>query len=292
MAILVAGATGTVGSRVLHSLAGADADVRALTRTPDKAQLPPGVTAVQGEFGDVSSIRAAMSGVSTLFLVVANATDELARAMLTLNVARDAKVKGIVYLSGFKASQFADVPNFANKAAIEHMIDACHLPATLLRPLYYFQNDAVAQKDALLTQGIYGMPLGSAGLSLVDVRDVGEAAAKELLRREQSATPLPREAYALVGPDVLTGPDLASIWTDALDRPIAYGGDDLEAFAQRYTFVSPTRIYDIKMMMRRFQTDGAIATPAEIEKLTSLLGHPPRSYRDFAQETAAAWKNA
>ncbi|MGY2986145.1 hypothetical protein [Bradyrhizobium sp. USDA 4508] len=81
--------------------------------------------------------------------------------MLTLNVARDAKVKGIVYLSGGKAGQFADVPNFANKATVEHMTEACDLPATLLRPLYYFQNDAVAQKDALLTQGATGCHLAA-----------------------------------------------------------------------------------------------------------------------------------
>ncbi|MCP1854546.1 MULTISPECIES: NmrA family NAD(P)-binding protein [unclassified Bradyrhizobium] len=155
MAILVAGATGT------HSLAEADTDVRALTRAPDKAKLPAGVTVVQGEFSDVSSIRAAMNGVSTLLLLVANATDELAKAMLTLNVARDAKVKGIVHLSGGKAGQFADVPNFANKATVEHMTEACDLPATLLRPLYYFQNDAVAQKDALLTQGATGCHLAA-----------------------------------------------------------------------------------------------------------------------------------
>ncbi|MGY2986144.1 NAD(P)H-binding protein [Bradyrhizobium sp. USDA 4508] len=67
MAILVAGAAGT------HSLAEADTDVRALTRAPDKAKLPAGVTVVQGEFSDVSSIRAAMNGVSTLLLLVANA---------------------------------------------------------------------------------------------------------------------------------------------------------------------------------------------------------------------------
>lgn len=291
MTILVAGATGTVGSQVLHSLNGAGADVRALTRSPDKAKLPAGVTAVQGDLGDVDSIRAAMNGVSTLFLVVANATDELCKAMLALNVARDAKVKGIVYLSVFKAGQYADVPHFAGKATIERMIDACDLPATILRPPYFFQNDA-QQKDALLTRGVYGMPLGGAGLSLVDTRDIGEAAAKELLRREQSATPLPREAYALVGPDVLTGPDLAAIWAEQLGRPIAYGGDDLDAFEQRFrAYVSPTRVYDIVMMMRRYQTDGAIATKAEIEKLTGLLGHPPRSYRAFAQEMAVAWSD-
>jgi hypothetical protein len=62
------------------------------------------------------------------------------------------------------------------------MIETCDLPATILRPCYFMQNDA-QQKDALLNHGVYGMPLGSAGLSVVDTRDIGEAAAKELVVR-------------------------------------------------------------------------------------------------------------
>lgn len=292
MAILVTGATGTVGSQVLRFLDGQGAEVRALTRSPEKAKLPAGIATVQGDFADVDSLRAAMQGVSSLFLVVGNSTDELNKAMLTANVARDAGVKGIVYLSVLKSEHYADVPHFATKAVIEHMFEAGDVPATVLRPCYFFQND-VQQKEGLLTHGVYSMPLGTTGLSMVDARDIGEAAAKELLRRERSATPLPREAYALVGPDALTGPALAAIWTDVLGRPVAYGGDDLNAFEQRFrTFIPATRVYDIVLMMRHYQTEGAIATPADIEKLTGLLGHPPRSYRDFAQDTATAWKNA
>ncbi len=77
-------------------------------------------------------------------------------------------------------------------------------PVTILRPAYFIQND-LRQKDALLGGGVYGMPVGAKGISMVDVRDIGEAAAKELLRREQASAPLPREIFELVGPDVLTG---------------------------------------------------------------------------------------
>jgi uncharacterized protein YbjT (DUF2867 family) len=53
VAILVTGATGTVGKQVLNFLDGEQADVRALTRTPDKAKFPTGVTAVQGDLADI-----------------------------------------------------------------------------------------------------------------------------------------------------------------------------------------------------------------------------------------------
>jgi uncharacterized protein YbjT (DUF2867 family) len=103
MTILVTGATGNVGSQVIKFLNGGGADACALTRSPEKARLPEGVSAVAGDLTDIDSIRAAMEGVSTLFLVVANSTDELGKAMGTLNAARDAKIKGVVYLSVFKS---------------------------------------------------------------------------------------------------------------------------------------------------------------------------------------------
>jgi uncharacterized protein YbjT (DUF2867 family) len=51
MAILVTGSTGTIGSQVLSQLQGKAADVRALTRSPEKAQVPAGVTPVKGGTG-------------------------------------------------------------------------------------------------------------------------------------------------------------------------------------------------------------------------------------------------
>ncbi|WP_255587254.1 NmrA family NAD(P)-binding protein [Hephaestia mangrovi] len=122
MAILVTGSTGTVGTQVLNFLDGQGVEVRALTRSPEKANFPAGVTAVKGDLADIDSIRAALDGVSTLFLLAPNAPDELTQAMLALNAAREAGVKGIVYLSVFKGEAYADVPHFASKMTVERMI--------------------------------------------------------------------------------------------------------------------------------------------------------------------------
>ncbi len=292
MTILVTGSTGTIGTQVLTFLNGQGAEVNALTRTPEKAQFPAGVTAVQGDLAEIDSVRAALRGVSTLFLLAPNAPDELTQAMLTLDAARAAGVKGVVYLSVFKGEAYADVPHFASKVTVERMIHAAGLPVTILRPAYFIQND-LRQKDALLGGGVYGMPIGDKGISMVDIRDIGEAAAKELLRREQADAPLPREIYELVGPDVLTGETISALWSDVLGRPIGYAGNDLEALEHRLKAFGPAWLaYDMRLMMQRYQQDGAIATEAEIARLTALLGHPPRSYRAFAESAAAAWATA
>lgn len=291
MSILVTGSTGTIGSQVLNQLSGSGFDIRGLTRSPHKAQFPAGITPVAGDLGDIDSFRAALDGVSTLFLLVPNVADELTQGMQALTAAHEAGVKGIVYLSVYKGDTYADVPHFASKNTVERMIDALDLPATVLRPAYFIQND-LRQKDPLLNAGVYGMPVGDKGISMVDVRDIGEAAALELLRRERAPEPLARETYALVGPDVLSGIDVASIWSEALGRPIRYAGNDTAAIEKRMkTMVPAWHALDLRLMLDRYQTDGAAATREDLERLTLLLGHAPRSYRSFAKDAAEQWSN-
>ena len=286
MTILVTGSTGNIGSQVVAHLASQGVEVRALTRSPETAQLPQGVVPFKGELSDVDAVRAALTGVSTLFLLVPNVADELTQALITLNLARDAGLQRIVYLSVFKGADYADVPHFTGKHTVERMIEQSGVPATMLRPAYYIQND-MRQKDALLKGGVYAMSVGGKGISMVDTRDIAEVAAAQLLMRERSREVLPSETVELVGPHCLTGQGLAEIWTDVLGRPIRYAGDDLAGMEKALRAFAPAWLaYDMRLMMNRYQQDGAAATPAELRRLTALLGHAPRSYRDFAMSAA------
>ena len=289
MTILVTGSTGTIGTEVVARLAGQGVAVRALTRSPDAARLPDGVVPVRGDLADLDALRAALSGVDTLFLLSPVVPDELTWTLIALGLAQEAGVRGLVYLSVFKGEEYADVPHFTGKHAAERMIAQRDLPATVLRPAYYMQND-LQQKDALLG-GVYAMPLGRRGISMVDTRDIAEAAAAELLRRDRAATRLPREVLDLVGPDPLTGTTVSAIWSEALRRPVAHAGDDLDAFERTMKAFAPGWLaYDMRQMMHRYQQDGAVGTPEALARLTAVLGHPPRSYRDFAAETAGQWQ--
>jgi uncharacterized protein YbjT (DUF2867 family) len=290
MTILVTGSTGTVGAQIVKRLAASGAEIRALTRSPETAKLPAGVTPVAGELQDPQAMRAALAGISTLFLLVPNVPDELTQVLNTLGLARTAGVKGIVYLSVTRADSYTDVAHFAAKHAAERMIEQFDLPATVLRPPYFFQND-LQLKGALTGAGLYPVPVGEAGVSMIDVGDIAEAAAVELLRRERAAGPLPRETVELSGPDALTGATLAAIWSEVLGRPVRHGGDLDGLEAQLLKAQAPGwKAYELRQMFRRYQEDGAIATPAEVEKMTKLLGRAPRSYRDFAVEAAKSWQ--
>ncbi|ANP84548.1 SDR family oxidoreductase [Rhizobium leguminosarum] len=288
MTILVTGATGNVGRQVVEHLVKRGADVRALVRDPSKAEFPAGVSVAQGDFLDVDSLRSAMSGVSTLFLLNAVVPDEFTQALTALNVARSAGIERIVYLSVIHADVYVNVPHFAGKFGVERMIEQMGFKATILRPAYFIQNDLMV-KDVITGYGAYPMPVGAKGLAMIDVRDIAEIAALELLRREQAAEPLALDRINLVGPETLTGAGIAAIWSDVLARPIAYGGDNTEGFEQNLKqFMPAWAAYDMRLMGERFLTDGMLPEAGDVERLTKLLGRPLRSYRAFASETVAS----
>ena len=286
MTILVIGATGNVGGNVVENLIKRGADVRALVRDPAKADLPASISVVQGDLLDVDSLRNAMSGVSTLFLLNGVVADEYTQALIALNVARDAGIERIVYLSVIHSDVYVNVPHFAGKFGVERMIERMGFGATILRPAYYMDNE-ITIKDVVTGYGIYPMPIGSKGLAMIDARDVGEIAAIELIRREQCATPLPLTRINLVGPDTLTGADAAAIWTDVLGRTVTYPGDDTAGFEQNLRQSMPSWMaFDMRLMAERFLTDGMLPDAGDVERLTALLGRPLRSYRDHVAQIA------
>lgn len=287
MTILVTGSTGTIGSAVVRALQSRGADVRALVRKQTEEPVAGGAQTVVGDLTDVDSVRAALKGIDTLFLLNAVTPDEVTQAIIALNLAREAGIERIVYFSVLHSDLYTNVPHFTGKYTAERMIEQLDLPASILRPAYFMQNDLM-MKDAILGHGVYPMPVGNVGLAMVDVRDIADVAAHELIRRDQAPGPLPRVTINIVGPDQLKGEDLARTWSEVLGRPIAYGGDDTAAYEQQMRQFAPGWMaFDMRMMLDRFQTDGMVPDAGDVERLTSMLGRPLRTYRDFAVETAA-----
>ena len=257
MTILVTGGTGMIGAHVLGHLSGQGVDVRALTRDPGKARFPDGVTVVRGNMLDVESMRIALAGVSTLFLLNTVTPEELSQAVLTLNLAKEAGLQRVVYFSVLNGREFTNVPHFAAKHAVEQMIEQFDIPATILRPNCFMQNDAIFFRDALLQHAIYPFPTGGKGVSMVDARDVGEVAAKALLERERASEPLSHQIINVVGPDMLTGAGNAAIWSELLGKPIRYTGDATAPFEKLVGQHAPSWMaMDLRLMLDRFVQTG------------------------------------
>lgn len=292
MSILVTGATGTIGSLIVQRLADAGADVKALVRQPGKQSFPAGVTEAVGDLTDVSSMRAALSSVRTLFLLNAVTPDEVTQALIALNLAREAGIERIVYLSVIHADKYTNVPHFTSKHTVERMIESLDMAATILRPAYFMQNERMVQQ-AIQNYGVYPMPIGSTGVSMVDTRDIADVAVAELLRRDKARTPLPRLTLDVVGPDALTGASAAKIWSSALGREVSYAGDDVAAFEKQMASFGPAWLaYDMRLMMSGIQKLGMLSAPDAVDRLQAILGRPLRTYIDFVKEAVTAAKTA
>jgi uncharacterized protein YbjT (DUF2867 family) len=288
MTILVTGATGRVGRHIVEQLVKRGAKVRALTRDPSKANVPTGVEVAKGDLLDIDALRAAFDGVRTLFLLNAVTGDEFTQAIITLNIAREAGVERVVYQSVFDADQAVNVPHFAVKSGAERMLERTGFSATILRPSYFIDNELMI-KDAIVNHGVYPMPIGSKGVAMVDGRDIAEVAAIELIRRDGASEKLPVETINLVGPDTLTGPQVAKIWSDLLGRPIVYGGDDPSGFEKNMaSFMPKWTAFEMRLMAERYVTDGMIPKAGDVERLIKILGRPLHTYRDFAAQIARA----
>ena len=286
MTILVTGSTGKVGSEVLKELDKRGATIRALVRKPD-AKLPKRVEAIVGDLLDPVSVEKALDGADKLYLLNGVVPDELTQGLIAYGLAKKLKLKHVVYHSVFRAEHFLDVPHFASKVAIESALRQFDVPFTIIRPNYFYQNDT-SLEDVLMGPGIYPIPLGTPGISAVDIRDIAEAAAIALTTEGNEG-----KTYNLNGPEILSGPKVASIWSAVLGKKIQYTGEDMDAFEEQMRQKVPSwSAFDIRMMFQGYLERAFIAGDGDLGTLTALLGHAPRRYEDFAKETVLEWKSA
>lgn len=284
MSFLVTGGTGTVGSAVVKELLARGADVRVLTRDPAKFRAQKGVTPVQGNLLEPGTVRRVFNDLEGVFLLNPVSQTEASEALMAITGMRLAGVKRVTYMSVHRADEVAWLPHFGAKVGVESALKVAGIPYTILRPNNFFQNDYWF-KDAMLQYGVYPQPIGNGGTWRVDVRDIAEAAAIALTSPGHDG-----QTYDLVGPESMTGDSTAAAWSAALGKPIAYAGDDLDAWEkQQLQYMPDWMVFDFRYMYGRFQTHGLMATPAAIARQTTLLGHRPRAFAPFAAETAATW---
>lgn len=287
MRILVIGGTGLVGTHVVKELVSRGVDVSVLTRKAGNVSgLPKDVRLVRGDLLNPITVRTIFRNVDRVFMLNPLSLSETSEGLFAINGIRKSRIDRIVYMSVHKLDHALYLPHFGSKLAIEQAIKNSGISYTILRPNNFYQNDYWS-KDPMTRYGIYPQPLGQIGLSRVDVRDIADAAANALTKDD-----FVNKTYNLVGPDVLTGPQTAEIWSSVLGRPIKYAGDDLDSWEQKsLQFMSDWMAFDLKMMYEFFHTNGLLAEPGEIEQSTEILGHAPRPFKEFAKETAAYWKS-
>lgn len=287
MKILVVGGTGNVGSQVVLGLLGRGHEVRVMTRDAAKAgAVPKGATGVVGDLQDPKSLRPGFGGVDAVFLVTAMGRDETAQGLAAAEAAKSAGVKRFVYMAIHHLEDGAHIPMFAAKIPIVNAVRGSGMAYTFIQPNNFHQSDLMF-KDAIVKYGVYPVPIGSVGISRVDVRDIADAVVNALSNPgHEGAT------YPVVGPDTLTGPQIAAVWGRHLGREVKYGGDDVNAWAAQARSMLPEwLVHDVCILYEHFQKQGLVASAEDYAQQAKVLGHAPRSFDSFVAEVAPGWRS-
>ena len=112
MKIVVVGATGNVGSRLVTQAAAAGHEVVAYARRPEAVPVAPGVTVVAGQVDDVEALAAAAAGAEVVVSLIGGGFSDTTLLRRTVpSLLRAVKLAGgprLVMLSVFGAGDTAD----------------------------------------------------------------------------------------------------------------------------------------------------------------------------------------
>jgi uncharacterized protein YbjT (DUF2867 family) len=190
MTILVTGATGNIGRRIVDHLIDLGAnDIRALTKNPAKAKLPDGVTAVTGYLGDPESLPAAFDGVERMYLAPLPTTLDV-----TLELIRKANVEYVVALSGG-----GDWQEHADKVTASGLVN------TQLGPGEFTDNFTIWADQIKASQTVRD-PYPAVVEAPISMDDIARVAAALLIKPDESHH---GKMYPITGPQALTRADIA-----------------------------------------------------------------------------------
>ena len=230
--ILTYGAGGAQGAPVAHGLLEKGYQVRALVKHLEKnaGLANAGAEVVQGDLGDLESLRRATRGVSKVFLMLpfSGGGNPLEYAQNALTAAQEAGVELLVLnTSGQTPEQPTGMPMMDYRIHLERMVRDSGVPSIILRPFAYMENLLGPWVlPRLQAENVVAYPVSTnRPISWIAAQDLGKFAVAALERPE-----LAGRAFDLGGPEALTGERIAQSFSSALGRDIRYVAISPEEF--------------------------------------------------------------
>ena len=275
MTILVTGARGNVGRRVLQRLYAAGHSLRASGRNPAELEVPEGVETVALDLNDPETFVAALAGVSKVLLYA-----EPDGIVKFLDEAEKAGVEQVVLLSSNTVGlPGADQDPLAHHhVLVEEAVVASGLNYTILRPGAFMSN-AFGWSYSLQQGDTIDQVFPEAQVAPVHEDDIADVAVIALTEKK-----LQDEIVDLTGPESLTFRQELEIVGDVLGRKLVINGlTREEGEAQMSNFVPPPVL--TSLLNQWEAAVGVVAdTGATAERIT---GKPARTFRQWVEEHAS-----
>ena len=267
--ILVLGATGKTGRRVVQRLSDKGHAVRNGSRQSD----PP------FDWDDQSNWDAVLDGVAAVYisyapdLAIPGATDAI-RAFVERAVQQG--VQRLVLLSGRGEEEAQECELIIQRPDIEW---------TVVRCSWFSQNFSEGEFLDMVLAGEIALPAGEVGEPFVDVDDIADVAVAALTKDGHSG-----QVYELTGPRLLTFAEAVGEIAEATGREIQYIQIPPEAFTAGVAEMGlPEDIAWLLTYLFSTVLDGRNATIED--GVQKALGREPRDFADFcrAAATSGVW---
>ena len=279
--ILITGATGNVGKEVIRNLLPSSksytviAGVRDVEKESSQLNIS-GIEYCLFDFEDSNTFRQAFKNCDVLFLLRPPHISDVNRFFKPLvKAAKQYGVKHIVFLSVQGVEKSSIIPH--NK--IERLIVESAISYTFLRPAYFMQNFTTTLRKDIVENKMIFLPAGTARFTVIDVGDIGAAAATVLLHPLQHVN----KSYELTNNEKLSFGEMAAKISAITQKKIRYVSPNLFRFYfQKRKEKMPATLIFVMMMLHylpRFQKE-----PEVTEDIHRLTGKPPKAFDEFVEQ--------
>ncbi|MET7952181.1 NmrA family NAD(P)-binding protein [Micromonospora sp. NPDC005324] len=233
---LVFGATGGQGGAVARTLAERGQPVRGFAR---RGAQPADslVSLVTGDLADPAAVREAFAGVTHAAVTLPLVYDAQTVAGYARNIAdaaRQAGVQQLVYNANTCIpGETTPYPAYETRRVAEAILAVSGVPLVVLRPPVYLENlFNPGVGGALVNQNVLAYPLpADRRVAWLSHDDLAAAMVAALDRPD-----LAGRVVQFGGGEVVTGPELAAIFSTVLGRKISYLALGVDAFQEGLTF--------------------------------------------------------
>jgi NAD(P)H dehydrogenase (quinone) len=286
--LLIIGAAGNNGLATIKALTEQHADkviIRAGVRSAEKAEtLKSEYPAIETAILDLNkpeTLKAAFAGVSKLFMIPGNVENREEHAKNAIDAAVESgSVEHVVFYSVVGAEYEAIL--FARQFRYgEKYLEASGLKWTHLRTIF-FQENFVGWADGI-KQGALYFGIRDGQFAPLNVGDIGQIAANILTSERHEG-----KAYNVTGPALLTGADMAQVFSDATGKEVAYVSPD-EATTLSSLLDSGWPEWQAKGLLELFEVFASNQAAVVSPDGEQLLGRPLTTLRGYVESNQAAY---
>ncbi len=254
---------------------------RLLVRDVARAPRLPGAEAVQASYEDGPSMRAALSGIQTLFLVSGYGHTRVEQHYSAIDAAIAAGVERIVYPSFLAAAPQATFTHAREHCLTEQRIRASGCRYTFLRPTFYLDR---APRWFSNEGGIRG-PAGNGTITWVSRDDLADVAAAVLTTSGHDAA-----SYEITGSQALTLAQAAEEFSRATGLQTSYQPETLEeARASRMKF-NPSD-WELEAWVSTYVAIATGEMSVVSHTVEALTGHAPQTLADYVRQHPESYQH-